>query len=461
MKLKQIFILSGILVLLLAGVFLKSLQERPELATQEYTPLDLSFDVQKVSGIVIHRKQTQEGGAVEIRIEITRSDSDWTIPTLWGARADKTKVENFLKLISQAKGEVRAGGKDLFSDFEITDEQGFHIELLDDSGKKLLGLVIGTKKPNYQSLFIREQDSETVYLSDADIFGQMGLYGDVSKETPKSDYWMSNDFLFFDGAKVSSLSASRFKDGKETISLQAVKESGKWKFPSQNYPFTIDGEKVSKHLEDLKTWKAQKVLDPKAKDYGFAAPVWRMKIGIESAPEVTVTIGAAHEDGTSYYMQVSGEPAVYLLAKYYLENMDIDDAKFSEDNVLGDIAYDKVESLTVHADKQEFRLRPIEKNWDAMADYLGDMTGFKPARIIFDPKEAGGFSSKYWFEVQRKDKPLHAFEFGDYISDKKEYFVRPKGGGLTFTVSETVFKNIFETVERLKEPEPVKPTAQS
>ncbi len=458
MKLKQIIILSAVLALLVVGVIYKNSQRPVELTTQEYTPLDLSFEAEKVSKIITSRKISSGEEKGESKVEIIKGAAGWQVKSLFGARGDSVKIQALLDKIKNAEGELRGEGKELFSDFSITDDDAFHVALWDSSGNEILNIAIGSKKSG-QSVFVRKKGSDKIHLSSTDLLSALGFFGDVEKETPKSEYWASNEYLFFDAAKANKISVSRFENGVETVSALVVKENGKWKYPADKYPAALDPDKVSKHLESMKAWRANKVLDPKAKDYGFATPRGMIRVGVEEGPETVVTIGAEDTENSMYYLQAAGEPVVYEIAKYFVENLDIDDSKFFKEPILGEVNIKNAEALKVSSGKESYSVKPIEKNWDALDNYLKDLSSFRISKLVTDPKEQKNFSAKSSLEIKKKDEPLQVFEFGDLLPGAKEVMAKRKDNPYIFTVSEAFYKNMFESAGRLKEPEPSKPAA--
>ena len=55
MKPKQLLFLSAIFALLVLAVVLRQLQRPPELTTEEYAPLDFSFDESRIGKIEIYK----------------------------------------------------------------------------------------------------------------------------------------------------------------------------------------------------------------------------------------------------------------------------------------------------------------------------------------------------------------------------------------------------------------------
>lgn len=184
MNIRQIVVLAIILAVLAGGIVWKQYRKPPEFVSEEYAALDFSFDPEQAAKIELAKG---EGGPA---VTLVKQDGGWRVSNLLNARADKIKIEQLLKTVREAKGELRGKEPSLFQDFGITDAGAYRLAILDAGDKPLLILLIGTKKPAYESIFLRRKGSDSVYLSNADLFGQMGLWGDPAAESLNADYWV-------------------------------------------------------------------------------------------------------------------------------------------------------------------------------------------------------------------------------------------------------------------------------
>lgn len=457
MKPKHIIILTVILVLLAAGVVFKQFQKPPELATEEFTPLDLSFDPAQVAKIELTK------GKEEKAVELAKENDVWKAVNFFGVRAETSKIDEFLKALREAKGELRAKDKSLFKDFGLGEEQAFRLAFSDSQGKSILTLFLGSKKPSYDSCFVRKDGSDLVYLSDGNFFGKLGLYGDPANESPKKDFWASLSLIHFKTDEISRIEARRFPGDKELLAAGVLRETDpndpakkKWKYVRPEVPFGLDAEKIKQFLNSIPNWKANKVLDPKAQDYGFVKPRWQMKLGIETGGEVVLTAGNEDSSTKASFIQVSNAPVVFELPSYYFTNFDIDDSKFFIDNPLA-VDPDKTEKLVVHADTKDFNLSPKQKKWESLTSYLNDLKTFSVSRLIFDPQDQKKVSSsgRWWIEIQKEAQTSVILDVGNILSESnKEYAARKRDSTQAFAINESIFKKLFDNLDRLAEPKP-------
>jgi hypothetical protein len=195
MKARQLFTLAVILILLGIGIAIKQNQKQAQISTQEYSPLEISFDETQIARISL-----QKGS--ETPFELKKEGSNWLIGD-WRARADKEKVETLISKIKEAKGELRAKGKDVFPDFGIQDEEGIHVRFYENGGKEIAAIVIGTANAGADKVFIRNLNSETVYLADVNLLGAIGVFGNAASNPVQKEYWVAANFLELNPDKVT------------------------------------------------------------------------------------------------------------------------------------------------------------------------------------------------------------------------------------------------------------------
>lgn len=452
MKPKHLLILGVILGVLVLGVIAKQFVKPPEIATEEYAPLELSFDEARVSKIEIKK------GREEKLVELIKEGEKWRVANFLNARADQDKIREFIKMLREAKGELRAKDKSLFGDFSISEEQAYSILLSDEQGALLFQIFLGEKKPKYDAVFLRKGDSEMVYYVDRDIFGQMGLWGDPTTERPKREHWASLRILDSSIDQIQRLEVRRFLKGKGFVSAGIFREvdpndpsKKRWKFLRETIPFALDAEKVKQFLNSLKDWKATQVLDPAGKDFDFSKPEWQMRLSLEGGGEIVLSKGKVDEATREPYLQVSGDAVIFRISDYTLKNMDIDDSRFFIENPL-EVAPEKTEKVVIRADRKKIDLSPKKKKDEAVNTYLEGLKTLAVARLLFDGEEKKVTSpSRFSLEIQKEGTPLQVLEVGEVVSEeKKEYAARMRHSPQAFAISEAFYKKVFDNLDRFK-----------
>ncbi len=462
MKLKHLVIFGVLLVLLGVAVVLKKQQKPAELTTEEYIPLNLSFDSAKVSQISIGKGKDLKA------VELAKNEAGaWILPTFFKARADEKKIQDLFKAIAEAKGELRAKDKALLADFGLADDTAYHIRMLDASKKPVFELLLGPKRPQQASVFVRKGGSDQVFYTETDLFGQIGIYEDAEKASPQSDYWGERRLLTAQIDQIDAFTTKRFASGQETVTTQVLRETDpndpakkKWRFVRDGLPFAIDAGKIKQYLESYPSRPASKILDPKAKDYGFAAPKWQMKLHQDNGQEILITAGAEDPATQGIFIRVSNEPAIFLFPKYYFSGVDIDDSYFFGANPLA-IDPEKIERFSVHTSGFEVSVSPKTDARDAVKQYLNRLKNLTVAKLAFDPNAKIDPKSKLrnWIEIKKEGVSETFFldAEGMPIEGGKNYLAQKRDGSQPFQISETTFKGLFDNLQLLTPaPEPAK-----
>jgi len=457
MKTKQILTLGVIFLVLIFAVIMKEMKKPAELATQEYVPLEISFDRDNIEAIDISRVKdvaTEE----EYFVQIVKKEGAWKVGTSYDARADENKIKAFLDEIANAKGELRAQSKDVFEDFGITDELSYRVVLLDSAGKDLLKLRIGTVKNRGRSIFVRREGEENVFMTDADIFGKVGIYGKPAEADLGTDFWVDLRLADYDTAKVISLETKTFDEGVETLRTNVVKENGQWKHVRDGLPFEIDQAKIVQHLDSIKSWRAQKTLEPDTADLGFDTPAWQMKIGFEGGENIILKAGNINEDAKAYYIYVSSEPVPFQLTHFYFENLSVDDSRFFKNNPL-EIDEASLEKLIVASPSNTYEFAPATKTWQELSDYVKQLASFRAQELILDDaqKKFSKSPSKQYIEIKKTgvDAPI-IIDFGKQISEEsKEHAVSLRGhDAYPFILKASDIAKFFEGFDKITAAEP-------
>lgn len=460
MKKSQIIILASILGVLIGVVIIQQLKQPAEVTTEEYSPLTLQFDSSKV-----HRMEIWKGSKGKL-VELAQTPQGWRVINFFNTRADQEKINQLMKQIQDLKGELRATDPSLFSDFAIQEDQAYRLILMDQNNEAVLDLLLGGKKPNiYDSVFIRKNGSNSVHLGKTDFFGYLGLWGDPEKESPKPDFWAHLSFVSSKADSINGFEAKRWEEGKELVTASVLRTidsadstKRKWKYNRPEVPFALDAEKLRQFLNGVPNWKATKAIDPKEKDFGFDKPRKLITLVLDSGenPKVLMTVGAQNPDSKGHYVQVAGEPVVFEISDYYLRNFDVDDSRFFVDNPLI-VDPNKTERLVIHGPEKDLVFNPNQRKWDSLTGYLNGLKTFTVSRLLFDPKEKNKVKSpgRFWLEIKKEGEASSVIvDIGEELTfnNNKEYAARKRDGSQSFAISESVFKKLFDNLDRLAEP---------
>jgi hypothetical protein len=349
---------------------------------------------------------------------------------------------------------LRGRGKKLYPDFGLDENNAYSMRLSDAAGKNILALSVGNKKSG-QSLFVRQQSSENIYLTRADFFRLAGIFGDPAAESLRNDYWAAGDMLQFTTAEVTEIEVKRKVNGKEVPAASLKKDGSGWVYTRAGLPFSPDTTKVTQYLDAMKSWRSQKVLSPETgKDYGFGKGEWQLLLRFEGGKELTLQAGDSDAQTNSTYFKSSLEPVIFQLSNYYFENFDADDARFFPDNPLG-IDVDKMQKLLIQNGKTRLEFQPSQKKWDSLKQYLEELKVLHLEKLLLNGKSVSKPAQRLEIQTEGQAAP-QVIEVGAQIAETKEYPVKLQSAPAhTFSISESTFKTLFENLERLAEPDPM------
>jgi hypothetical protein len=250
------------------------------------------------------------------RIRIVRQNSEWVLPELFNARADAVRVERLIAAVKDLKGEFRAGGPELLSEFGLDDQNATRsLRMTGRSGQEVADLLLGAQ--TRQGLFVRAAQSDEVYLVPPDILRQSGL----SADSLDASQWMEHTFTLVDEDEVRQIALTT-PYGRDVFSLSSengqaennatVESRKRWTADSDAWP----PDQVQSVVSALVS-----VLDGLHVD-GVADPARRRELGLDN-PEYMVRIETAdgehnvrgcvhHEDGErTYRIEIQDDPRIY------------------------------------------------------------------------------------------------------------------------------------------------------
>ena len=339
MKPKQIIILSIILGLLAFGILVKScvrsLSDHAG-AVQGGIVAFAAFDPLKLERIVISRP-AKKGGSQSPAVELAKENDIWKVKSLWNAKADPVKVEKLIQKLRSSQGELRGSEKKLFTDFGIQDADAFSIKFFGSGKTSLLDLRLGTKQAGENGYFFRKAASEKVYLADVNITELLGIYDALSEAAPVSLFWADLSLFNLDSEKVNKITVARLKgEGKTTVAGLERGVDPKdplksfWKFQSKGISSLPDSEKVLKFIVVMNNVRAEKVVDPSGKGYGFEKPAWELAVN-EGSKKMLLAAGPKDEKGEIIYVKRSGDSTVFSLKASFFDDLNVDDTHFTKD----------------------------------------------------------------------------------------------------------------------------------
>jgi hypothetical protein len=344
LKNKNILILAAVLVVLL-GISLLQKKEHTKSTSGSAT-------VKVVEGVITADQLdriTLGHGENEQAVELVATPTGWVVASAWDAPASLSRIESLLRNLSDLSGEFRSDNQSVLADYGLADDQAVKIVAFDKDGTEVLAVDVGNTPERVPGNFVKRPDSNEVYLSQTNLLSQLGLYDGPG--LPGFPH-----FLELQAVKEDRLAVDRIVLNDEGGSLEMVKEFAE----AQPLPGQVDDpdqateDQVEPAGTDRTTWewkmtspqtkalaktKADGVLgalvsiraadvDDPAGDmalYGLAEPTRRATLYLDDGSEKTVAFGhkreAAGDLKEGYWMKVSGEPTVWVVSEYVVNNI--------------------------------------------------------------------------------------------------------------------------------------------
>lgn len=333
MKLKKLIILLVILGALIALVLVKKAAVRsravPFEKAQEAMFITLTPQVSEgfISKIVIYKGSDQARKVTLLK----KAAGDWTVESGFTARARKAIPEGLIKDLSALKGELRAGSKDVFADFQISDEEGVHIVLVNMAGGESVHVVTGLKMPSWNKSFVRVSGAQDVCLADKNFLLTLGLYD------PKAALAIQSfvDLKVF-ARDIASADRVEIKPAAGAPVVLKKAEAGTapgWQFDPVDPKGKIDPAKVEEFIRLLSNLHAQEAVDPQGTSYGLDKPSFSAAVSVtEKGAPVTYTleIGNPDPDRKAFYVRILPENIVFRVPESVIQGLKKDRTFFLE-----------------------------------------------------------------------------------------------------------------------------------
>ena len=301
MKTKQLLILLGILVVLVAIV---GLVENP-FAKSEYAKkleaaslLFPEFNKENVTKIEI----TASGETTTL----AKENNQWLVASMENYPADAEGVEDVLDNVTELKTTgLVSSNPEKQGQFEV-DSSGAEAKLFDAGGNVLAHLFLGKTTPGYLSSYVRAADSNNVYV------GKGNLKATFDKGTRT---WKDRTIFSFNKGDVTHLS---IKSEEEEIELEMDAE-GKWQMTKPEAIAAVEPEldALLDSLSDLDTDDFADAND--LSEYGLDAPKSSVLAKLNDGSTRLLHIG--NEESGKHYVKRDDKEPVFMLFQYKINQL--------------------------------------------------------------------------------------------------------------------------------------------
>ena len=301
MKIKQLLILLGVLVVLVAIV---GLVENP-FSKSEYTkkmeaaaPLFPGYDKESVAKIEI----TASGETTTL----VKQNDAWLVASMENYPADTEGVADVLDKVAELKTTgLVSSNPEKQAQFEV-DSSGAEAKLLDTGGGVLAHLFLGKTTPGYLSSYVRAAESNDVYV------GKGNLKATFDKGTRT---WKDRTIFSFNKGDVTHLS---IKSEEEEIELE-MDADGKWQMTAPETIAALQAEldALLDSLSDLDTDEFAEMKD--LSEYELDDPKSSVLAKLNDGSTRRLLIGK-EESGKRYAKREDKEP-VFMLFTYKINEL--------------------------------------------------------------------------------------------------------------------------------------------
>jgi len=331
-KTKKLVILGIALAILLAVNLMQkrghtkatSQAARVELVQSDIVPGDLS-------------RITVGFGAETELIVLSNTPVGWTVDTAWHAAANLSRVETLVRNWSGVQGEYRSDNADVLADYGLVGESVLSLRAYNPAGDEVMALDLGRKIDQGQGNFVRQPDNNKVYLTQTNLMAQLGIYS--ADKAPQGRYFLKLQAMSEDRLQVDQMTITD-ADGERTFvkifateepdSAGAVPEIDRSTFEWQlaSSPATVLVKtKVDAVLNSLVAVRATDLVDPKVPltDYGLDVAERSASLTLQDGRTIVLHFGdereAVDEAPAGTFMQLEGEPTVWIVTDYAVKNI--------------------------------------------------------------------------------------------------------------------------------------------
>jgi hypothetical protein len=334
MKEKHLKIFAGVFGFLLILYFVTKPRHLSVNVDEFVQQVVIGISKEDIKNIEVYK---ETGSGEPVQMKFTFKNDQWWMPTKYGCKAQKSRIDRLLDAVLEMTGKVRSSDPKHLDNYKIGDAQGIHLLLKDETDKSLANLVIGKRSEESDAGFVRYADKDKVYAVDKNLLSTLGIYGEPDTLTMfKDDSFVDLQAVDQDKDKLELIGL--VINGKEMVVKQIEKEvevtnsdstkSTKtekiWVLQRGKKELELDKKEVDKFIRDVTKIRAQKVIDRigntlsdfnKSGRYGFSRPTHYIVFKKPDGPQENVLFGKAYEGDKGYYMHVQYDGLVYEVVK--------------------------------------------------------------------------------------------------------------------------------------------------
>lgn len=346
MSKRMLLTLVVILVVVVAIAIIRHYRSRPMSLEEQLGYVSLApedFLVSKISRVELY-----SGAKPDDKVVLSKSDGKWFAPRQFNAPVDSKKLEAFLDKLKKLEGEHRTSAPGVLGDFELNEEQAIHMLVYAADEHPAAHLLVG-KSPQWQSVFVRHDGQNAVYLVPVNLRNEVGIYSSGPDQIPETKTWLDLNVLEVDKGKVRTLRL-RYPDKSVAFELSAKSDPDAEKAEVDTEdPEHLQGEHepkkpvlewvltsggplseandvfkqsgLDKVLSSLERLVAADIVDPGRKsDWGLDSPAWQIDVTLEDGTTHSLSAGRPNLEGDAYVM-LGESNTIYQLSRWEFERL--------------------------------------------------------------------------------------------------------------------------------------------
>ncbi|KPJ50475.1 MAG: hypothetical protein AMJ41_01320 [candidate division Zixibacteria bacterium DG_27] len=332
MKKKTLYTLLGALVVLIV-IYLIQLSTHTKVSVEESTVrIFPDFSPKAVAKI-----EAYQDTAAEKRLVLEKSHQRWVVKSNFNAKAQERQIEKLLESLKAMRGQLRSSKEELLSDFQIGEEETFHLVLYDKQGTELSHLLVGKKGPDWKSSFVRHFGESKVYLASENLLTQFGIYGEGERKLD-SNRWTDLKVFDFTEKELTRMAINTpkrkrvFEKRAETPGIsEDTTEVQTPMLPTIEYEWvqtlpafeSLEEIKITSLVRALANLQASEVVDPgQVQQYGLSKPHYTVELTLKEGRSVVLSVGElSDKKAESRYCQSSESDLVYIIPNFQFQSI--------------------------------------------------------------------------------------------------------------------------------------------
>jgi hypothetical protein len=186
MKNKNFVILIAILVVLILIYVIQQFSTGRKSVSETVVKIFPDLDSSAVKYIKAYKQDYPDSG-----ISFARQDTGWIVSSYFGATGKKADIEKIITDIKALTGEVRSSNAELLGDYDLTDNQALHLELLKSDSTPMVNMLVGKGVPQSpRSSFIRKNGDNTVYKANENFLSRFAMWDAQAATRIQTSRWL-------------------------------------------------------------------------------------------------------------------------------------------------------------------------------------------------------------------------------------------------------------------------------